>query len=225
METGATIASIAHLIGERGRSQILGALMGGRALTATELADAAGITRPTVSSHLGKLERAHLIVAEKQGRHRYFRLAGSEVAQLLENMMGVANSIADDRQFGPRDPELRKARVCYDHLAGTLGVLVYDGLVRRQLLHVTPEGVALAENGWQLFSRLNIRCDAISNTRRPLCRACIDWSERRHHLAGALGAALLNRLFELDWAQQVRDSRAVRFSSTGERKLRELFAK
>lgn len=224
MDTGPTIASIAHLIGERGRSQILGALMGGRALTATELADAAGITRPTVSTHLGKLERAHLIVAEKQGRHRYFRLAGSEVAQLLENMMGVANSIAGDRQFGPRDPDLRKARVCYDHLAGTLGVLIYDGLVRQQLLNVAPDGVALAENGWKVFARLNITTDSITNTRRPLCRACIDWSERRHHLAGALGAVLLERLFELDWAQPVNGSRAVRFSATGERKLRELFA-
>lgn len=224
MDAGPTIARIAHLIGERGRSQILGALMGGRALTATELADAAGITRPTVSTHLGKLERARLIVAEKQGRHRYFRLAGSDVAQLLENMMGVANSIADDRQFGPRDPALRKARVCYDHLAGTLGVLVYDGLVRKELLNVTPEGVALVENGWTLFGRLNITADAIANARRPLCRACIDWSERRHHLAGALGAALLHRLFELDWAGPIRDSRVVRFSSTGEKKLRELFA-
>ncbi|MBB6094126.1 DNA-binding transcriptional ArsR family regulator [Povalibacter uvarum] len=224
MDAGPTIARIAHLIGERGRSQILGALMGGRALTATELADAAGITRPTVSTHLGKLERARLIVAEKQGRHRYFRLAGSEVAQLLENMMGVANSIADDRQFGPRDPQLRKARVCYDHLAGTLGVLVYDGLVRRELLSVTPEGVALAENGWTLFGQLNLTADAIANPRRPLCRACIDWSERRHHLAGGLGAALLDRLFELGWASPIRDSRVVRFSSSGEKKLRELFA-
>lgn len=223
MDAGPTIARIAHLIGERGRSQILGALMGGRALTATELADAAGVTRPTVSTHLGKLERARLIVAEKQGRHRYFRLAGSEVAQLLENMMGVANSIAVDRQFGPRDPELRKARVCYDHLAGTLGVLVYDGLVRQELLNVTPEGVALAENGWKLFGRLNITADAISNTRRPLCRACIDWSERRHHLAGALGAALLDRLLELGWASTIRDSRVVRFSPSGEKKLRDLF--
>lgn len=223
MDAGPSLARVASLIGERGRAEILGALMSGRALTATELADVAGITRPTVSAHLGKLERAQLIAAEKQGRHRYFRLASSEIAQLLEGMMGAAHAIEATRQFGPSDPELRKARVCYDHLAGTLGVLIYDGLAQRRLLRTTADGISLADDGWRPFERIGINASTITAGRRPLCRACIDWSERRHHLAGALGAALFERFLELGWARRVRDSRIVRFSPAGERKLREVF--
>lgn len=223
MSAGPSLSRIASLIGERGRAEILGALMGGRALTATELADVAGITRPTVSAHLGKLQAAHLIAAEKQGRHRYFRLASSEIAHLLEGMMGAAHAIDADRRFGPSDPELRKARICYDHLAGALGVLVYDGLSARRMLRTTTDGISLTDDGWQPFTRIGIVRARIDARRRPLCRACIDWSERRHHLAGALGAALLERLLELRWAGRVRDSRVIRFSAIGEKKLREIF--
>jgi DNA-binding transcriptional ArsR family regulator len=224
MHEGPSITGIAAIIGERGRAQILTALMSGRALTATELADISGVTRPTVSSHLRKLEHARLIAAESQGRHRYFRLAGSDVAQLLESMMGAAYQALDlDRTFGPRDPELRKARLCYDHLAGELGVLIYDGLQSRSAFSITPQGLLLNDCGWEILGKLGLRRVDVVRSRRPVCRACMDWSERRHHLAGTLGKTLMTRLAELHWAAQLPDSRVVRFSTQGERALREIF--
>ncbi len=224
MQEGITIARVATLMAERGRAQILGALMSGRALTATELADAAGVTRPTASSHLGKLQRAHLIAAESQGRHRYFRLASNEVAQLLESMMAADHLLAPDRHYGPHDPELRKARVCYDHLAGALGVAAYDAMKQHRLLALAADELMPTDAGWAVFDRLGILASRMPATRRPLCRTCLDWSERRHHLAGALGTALLTRIIELRWAKPVKDSRVVRFSAAGERALRQTFS-
>jgi len=223
MQEGLTIARVAALMAERGRAQILGALMSGRALTATELADAAGVTRPTASSHLGKLQRAHLIAAENQGRHRYFRLASNEVAQLLESMMAADHLVSDERHYGPRDPELRKARVCYDHLAGELSVAVYDAMKEQRLLAFVADDLTPTDAGWAAFDRLGIHANRMPATRRPLCRTCLDWSERRHHLAGTLGALLLTRIMELRWAKPVKNSRIVRFSAAGERALRQAF--
>ena len=224
MQEGPTIARVATLMAERGRAQILGALMSGRALTATELADAAGVTRPTASSHLGKLQRARLIAAENQGRHRYFRLASNEVAHLLESMMAADHLVSPDRHYGPRDPELRKARVCYDHLAGELGVAVYEAMKQQRLLAFAVDELRPTDAGWAVFDRLGMGAHQMPATRRPLCRTCLDWSERRHHLAGALGAALLTRIVELRWAKTVEGSRIVRFSAAGERALRQAFA-
>lgn len=222
MSEGPNIARIAAVIGDRGRAQILTALMSGHAWTATELADVAGVSRPTASSHLDKLRQAKLISMESQGRHRYFRIANADVAQLLETMMNAAYRI-DAPQFGPGDPDLRKARRCYDHLAGELGVTIYASLERQHLLHSTPQGLTLSDAGWTLFGKLGLTRADVTRGRRVLCRACIDWSERRYHLAGALGAALLNRMLELRWARQDGKSRVVRFSVTGERSLRRHF--
>jgi DNA-binding transcriptional ArsR family regulator len=224
MHEGPNIARIATIIGERGRAQILTALMSGRAMTATELADAAGVTRPTASSHLSKLHQAKLIAADRQGRHRYFRIASSDVAELLEGMMGAAHQIVASPMFGPADPALRKARLCYDHLAGELGVLIYDGIERRHGFTMTTRGLVLNEGGWQLLGELGLCAGEMPQTRRPECRACIDWSERRHHLAGAIGACLLARLVELRWAQLLQGSRVVRFTAAAERSLREIFS-
>lgn len=212
------LAQIAAVIGERGRAQILLALLSGRALTATELADSAGVTRPTGSAHLGRLRRARLIVMEKQGRHRYFRIANDEIANLLESMLGAASN-ALSIQTGPKDPALRKARRCYDHLAGELGVLVYDALEDRRVLHWSKGELALTKDGWTLFDRIGIRAATMPDSRRPLCRACIDWSERRYHLAGTLGAALMSRVLDLKWATLLPDSRVLRFTVAGERSL------
>lgn len=218
------IARVAAVIGERGRAQVLTALMDGRALTATELADAVGVARSTMSSHLSRLRRAQLIAAESQGRHRYFRIANSEVAELLEGMMGLTQLTAPAQVFGPRDPTLRKARLCYDHLAGELGVLIYDGLQRRGAFAHACNGLTVSDSGWALLSKLGLFAASIPQTRRPLCRACLDWSERRHHLAGALGAALMTRLMELRWARRLPHSRALHFAAQGERAVREMFA-
>jgi DNA-binding transcriptional ArsR family regulator len=224
MKDGPNIVGIAALIGDHARAEILTALTTGQALTATELAGVAGVTKQTVSAHLAKLLEARLVAVESQGRHRYFRLDNRDVAQLLESLMGVAYRTGAVRlRASPREPALRKARVCYDHLAGELGVLVFDGLEQRRLLRTGSDGLRLTRNGQRFFAGIGIDSEALVSRRRPLCRACLDWSVRRHHLAGALGAALLDRCFELGWARRAKDSRVVNFSPSGEQALRERF--
>ena len=224
MKVGPSIVRIAALIGDHARAEILTALMTGQALTATELADVAGVTKQTVSAHLAKLVDARLLAVESQGRHRYFRLADRDVAQLLESLMGVAYRTGAVRvRSGPREPALRKARVCYDHLAGELGVLVYEGLERKRWLRADARGVAVTRGGLAQFRELGIDVDALATGRRDLCRPCLDWSVRRHHLAGALGAAFLDRCCELGWARRERGSRVVDFTPPGERALRARF--
>lgn len=225
MKDGPNIAHIAALIGDHARAEILTALVPGQALTATELAQVAGVTKQTVSAHLSKLLDAKLLAAESQGRHRYFRLADRDVAALLETLMGVAYRAGAVRvRTGPREPELRKARVCYDHLAGELGVLVYDGLERRRLLQVREGAPQVTRRGERFFLEMGIDVSKLTAERRPLCRGCLDWSMRRPHLAGALGAAILKRCYETGWARRLKGSRVVSFSAPGEKALRERFA-
>lgn len=215
---------IAALIGDHARAEILTALMADQALTATELAGVVNLTKQTVSSHLSKLLDAKLIAVESQGRHRYFRLADRDVAELLESLMGVAFRTGAVRfRPSPREPALRKARVCYDHLAGELGVLAFDSLVRRRHLRRTAIGLEITRAGERFFGELGIDINALAQQRRRLSHACLDWSERRHHLAGAVGAALLDRSYECGWARRAVDSRVVAFSAAGERAFRRLF--
>jgi DNA-binding transcriptional ArsR family regulator len=221
MKDGPNIVGIAALIGDRARADILTALMGDHALTATELAQVADVTKQTISAHLSKLLGAQLLAVESQGRHRYYRLADHDVAQLLENLMGVAFRTGAVRaRLSPREPTLRKARVCYDHLAGDLGVEVYESLQKGRALISSSEGPQLTSQGRTLLRDLGIDLDALSNGKRALCRTCLDWSVRRHHLAGALGAALLDRYCELGWARRAKGTRVVQFSPRGEKALR-----
>lgn len=221
MKDGPNIIRIAALIGDHARAEVLTALMSGMALTATELAEVAGVTKQTISSHLAKLVDAQLLVVEAQGRHRYFRLADHDVAQLLESLMNVAFRTGALRmRSSPREPALRKARVCYDHLAGELGVHLYDQLVQAGAFTISTDGVQLTPAGGQIVHALGIDTEALVSKRRTFCRTCLDWSERRHHLAGALGSALLARFEELGWARRAADSRVVTFTVTGEKKLR-----
>ena len=224
MKDGPNVARIAALIGDQARAEALTALVGGEALTATELAQVAGVTKQTISSHLAKLVDARLIAVESQGRHRYFRLADRDVGELLERLMGVAYRTGAVRfRASPREPALRLARVCYDHLAGELGVLAFDSLEQQRVLKSSSDGVELTRRAGKYFGELGIDIGDLTHERRPLCRACLDWSVRRHHLAGALGQALLRRCFELGWARRAKDSRAVIFSAAGERAFRERF--
>ena len=224
MKDGPNFVGIAALIGDHARAEILTALMGEQALTATELADVAGVTKQTVSTHLAKLVEGRLLTVQSQGRHRYFRLADRDVAQLLESLMGVAfRSGAVRARSSPREPALRKARVCYDHLAGELGVLVYDSLEQRRHLVATEDGAELTPQGHRFCRTLGIDVEALARQRRALCRACLDWSVRRNHLAGAVGAAILDRCIELGWAKRAKNSRVVNFSAVGENALRKLF--
>lgn len=222
MKDGPNIVGIAALIGDHARAEVLTALMADRALTATELAAIAGVTKQTISAHLAKLADAGLVAVERQGRHRYFRLADRDVAQLLESLMGVAFRTGALRlNPSPRDPALRRARVCYDHLAGELGVEIHDGLMERQALAAAADGLVLTDAGHWLLRRLGVDVAEVASQRRKFCQACLDWSERRHHLAGALGAALLTRFIDLGWARRARDSRVVMVTESGHRALRE----
>jgi DNA-binding transcriptional ArsR family regulator len=224
MKDGPNIARIASLLGDRARADALTALMTDSALTATELAAIAGVTKQTMSAHLAKLLDAALLEVDQQGRHRYFRLANEDVARLLESLMGVAFRTGAVRLISsPREPALRKARICYDHLAGELGVLAYEALLQHGVVEVSKKGLHLTESGVQWFSRLGIDTGAVAQQRRMFCRPCMDWSERRHHLAGSLGAAILSRFCQLGWVLRDRKSRAIHFTPLGERMFQALF--
>lgn len=224
MKDGPDIARIAALIGDPARANMLTALMSGKALTATELAAEAGVTPATASAHLAKLEQGGLLVIRKQGRHRYAALAGPEVAQVLEALMGLAAGSGHLRtRTGPRDAALRKARVCYNHLAGDLGTQLFDALVAQDLLLKGDDAPALTAKGADALRDFGIDLTRLSQDRAPLCRECLDWSERRAHLAGSVGRALLARIEALGWARRQQDSRALRFSPEGERAFRARF--
>jgi DNA-binding transcriptional ArsR family regulator len=224
MKDGPNIAKIASLLGDPARADVLTALMTDRALTATELATIAGVTKQTMSAHLAKLLDAALVTVDQQGRHRYFRLADPDVASLLESLMGVAFRTGAVRLLSsPREPALRKARICYDHLAGELGVTAYEALLRHGVFELAHEELRLSELGVAWFRRLGIDTDAAARQRRTFCRPCMDWSERRHHLAGSLGAALLSRFHDLKWAARDKDSRVIRFTPRGQRAFQDLF--
>jgi DNA-binding transcriptional ArsR family regulator len=219
------IAAIAGLIGDRARANILTALMEGRALTATELARAANITKQTASSHLAKLLDARLVSVEQTGRHRYHRLADDDVGLAIEQLIGLAARL--DRktvQTGPTDSAMRKARVCYDHLAGEMGVLLLDSLERRGVVARSGRTLTLTADGESFLKDRRIHVDALPKGRRPLCLSCLDWSVRRYHLAGALGALVLAHCFERGWARRVRGTRTVVFSVIGERAFRKELA-
>ena len=225
MRDGPHIARVASLIGDQARAEILTVLMADRALTATELAHHAGITRATASTHLAKLVDARLLSMVKQGRHRYFRLADRDVARLLESLMGVAfRSGAVRLASSPREPALRKARICYDHLAGELAVWAFERMVAKRVFAIDPTSFALTASGARWFESRGISTESLANPRRVLCRPCLDWGERRHHLAGALGAALMQHCFDLRWARRVANSRVVAFTPLGERELRRMIS-
>ena len=227
MKAGPDIAMVAALVGDPARSNMLTALMTGRALTASELAHQAGVTPQTASSHLSKLEAGGLVEQEKQGRHRYFRLSDPDVASVLEGLEGLAARAGHMRmRTGPKDPALRHARVCYDHLAGDLGVQMLDSMKNQKLVRQKKQDIELTAEGAKFLERnLQISSDMLSHPRRPVCKACLDWSERRHHLAGTLGAAMMSRFAELKWAARdtTTGSRVVNFTRAGEKRFATLF--
>ena len=231
MATNATFARIAALAGDPARAGMLHALMDGRALTASELAGVAGITAQTASSHLARMTDAGLLAVEKQGRHRYHRLASPEVAHMMETIMQVASTLQPSSQrrltVGPRDAALRAARTCYDHLAGRLGVALADAMVAAGYAELGSDGGILTDAGLGFLGRIGIDVDdLLARRKRParvLCRPCLDWSERRPHLAGAVGAALCTHSLEKRWVRRLNHTRAVEVTPKGWRVFREEF--
>ena len=218
------MAEVAALVGDPARANILCALLGGRALTATELAFAAGVSPQTTSGHLGKLLTARLLVLMRQGRHRYYRLAGPHVGLMLESIMNVA--LTGPPRYQPpskRDETLRHARTCYDHIAGVLGVGLAERLTERDFVILGAEAGEVTPAGAKFLSNFGVDLSSARARRRVFCRPCVDWTERRPHIGGAVGAALANRCFELRWIERMRDTRALTVTPAGRRGLREIF--
>ncbi|WP_157017663.1 ArsR/SmtB family transcription factor [Mesorhizobium xinjiangense] len=216
MRDGPDIARIASLVGDPARANMLMALMDGGALTASELALEAGVSLSTASSHLSKMMDGGLLKLASQGRHRYFSLAGGEVAAMLESITGVAAAVGPKRtRPGPREEALRQARVCYDHLAGAQAVEMLESFVSRGVLIGDDDALKLGARGAAFFAEHGIDTAAMAARRRPVCRSCLDWSVRRSHLAGALGAAILDRILSEKWARRDPGSRVVRFTPPG----------
>jgi DNA-binding transcriptional ArsR family regulator len=224
MKVGPDIATLGALLGDPARANMLTALLAGQALTAGELAREAGVTAQTASSHLSRLEAGGLLTQKKQGRHRYYALSGEDVAGVIEALMGLAARTGHTRvRTGPKEPALRRARVCYDHLAGDLAVAMLESLVARGLVDETQQALTLTPAGRTFMETLGLDLPALVASRRPLCKGCLDWSVRRTHLAGALGAALLDRFYSLGWAAREPGTRLVRFTPRGLDAFREIF--
>ncbi len=228
MASQGAFTEIASLAGDPARAGMLHALMDGRALTASELAEAAHVTPQTASGHLVKLAAGGLIAVEKQGRHRYHRLASPAVARMLESIMQVAADAAPRHKpvvTGPRDKALRAARTCYDHLAGHLGVALADSMIANGQIELTPDAGIVTANGATLFDRLGIALESRgpAKGKRILCRPCLDWSERRPHIGGALGAALCTHCLRGGWIRRVDGSRAVSVTTKGRQEFRNVF--
>jgi DNA-binding transcriptional ArsR family regulator len=228
MTTSARFSEVASLAGDPARAGMLHALMDGRALTASELARVASVTPQTASGHLSRMTAGGLVAVEKQGRHRYYRLATPAVAQMMESIMQVASGLAAARPApvtGPRDLALRTARTCYDHLAGRLGVALADALAAGGYVELERDAGLVTDAGVLLFSRIGVDVAALSAGRgargRVLCRPCLDWSERRPHIGGSVGAALCALSFEEDWIRRVKGTRAVSVTPKGHRVFRE----
>ncbi|WP_127091846.1 ArsR/SmtB family transcription factor [Aquabacter cavernae] len=222
--SGNTIAEVGGLMGDAARANMLMALMGGQALTAGELARVARITPQTASGHLAKMIEGRLLAVEKQGRHRYYRLASGEVAHAMQALMALA---ADGHRrhhpLGPRDAALRLARTCYDHMAGRLAVAIADALSAQDCMVLSDGAAVLTQKGRAVLDSVGLPMDGTS-ARRPLCRTCLDWSERRPRLAGRLGAALLARALDLGWIVRTPGNRALTLTGQGEEGFRRAFS-
>jgi DNA-binding transcriptional ArsR family regulator len=200
---------------------MLSLLMDGRAFTAGELSSAAHVMPQTASGHLARMVDAGLLVVAQQGRHRYYRLASPQVGQMLEGMMVVAAADPAARRFGPRDEAMRFARTCYDHLAGQLAIAIADRLVENGYLLLSDDGGEVTAAGRAFFAKQKL--DLKMQSHRPFCRPCLDWSERRYHLAGTLGTRIKSAFFEQGWIRQRTGSRTVEVTALGHGKIRDIY--
>jgi DNA-binding transcriptional ArsR family regulator len=225
MVAAANMVEVAALVGDTARATMLAALMSGQALTGSELAFVARISRSTASEHLSKLVTAGLIAVTTRRRFRYYRIASPLVAQMLESIIAVA-AIEVPPRFQPRsarDDALRFARTCYDHLAGRIGVAIADALVAKGYVVLGDDGGELTPSGAQFLAEFGAQLSPPARSKRIFCRACLDWSERRYHIAGLVGAEICRRCLELGWFARERDTRAVRVTERGRIGLRDAF--
>lgn len=225
MKANSNVAVIASLVSETSRAAILTVLLDGRFHAASELAYMAGIQPQTASFHLAKMVNANVVAVEKQGRHRYYGIRNQEVAQVMESLLSLAPPVPiKSLRQASEDKALRYARTCYDHLAGSIGVQLTNALLRAGILREDKEGFAVTEDGEDFFASFQIDLEQVKKKRRSFSHKCLDWSERRHHLAGALGNALLEKLLEVNWVQRLPNTRAIKITSEGKRGFKEVFS-
>jgi DNA-binding transcriptional ArsR family regulator len=216
--------NIASLIGDPTRAAVLWTLLDGKAFTATELSIAADTSPQNMSMHLGKMLQAGLLLAESQGRHRYYRFAAQEVAYAIEALASLVKPVAlKAAQPAMRNDPAKYCRTCYDHLAGKAGVMITDGLLKQGLLLPGEKAFDVSAKGIKWFNTISIDVKALQQLRRPLAKPCLDWSERRHHLAGSLGAALLDSMLTLGWIRRMKQSRAVIITAKGQQEIYKYF--
>ena len=224
MITGPIIAEIAALVGDPARATMMTALLDGRALTAGELALAARITPQTASAHLAKLTAAGLLSMVRDGRHRHFRLASPTVTDMIDAIVAVAlEKRPPSRPLSRQARALGAARVCFDHLAGRLSVDLTDAFLTRRYLVVDGDAAEITTRGRRFFSKFGVDLPTPGPARRRTCRLCLDWTERRPHIAGAVGAAIMRRYFDLGWMERIKRSQAVLVTPLGRRGFREAF--
>jgi DNA-binding transcriptional ArsR family regulator len=225
MVAAANMVEVAALVGDTARATMLAALMGGQALTGSELAFLANVSRPTASEHLVKLVEARLVAVMAQGRYRYYRIASPLVARMLESMIAVA-ALEVPARYQPRslrDDALRFARTCYDHVAGQVGVAIADALIARGHVVLGDDGGLVTDAGARFLTEFGAELNPPHRTRRVFCRPCLDWSERRYHVAGRVGAEIWRRCLALGWLVRSRDTRALRLTGAGDAGLRDTF--
>lgn len=223
MNAPVSLTCVAGLIGDASRSDMLVALLAGRALTAGELSMIAGISAQNASGHLQKLLEGRLVSIEAQGRHRYYRLSTPDVAHALESLAAVSSAGTFRHQESPQLSQIRFCRTCYDHLAGEVAVSVTSSLLKRGLVREDGRDFLVTSSGRAFLEKLGIEVALLHSQRRALARRCLDWTERRPHISGALGAAILLKCKELKWIAPIRGSRAVRLTTKGEECLAEHF--
>ncbi|MDN4084507.1 ArsR/SmtB family transcription factor [Paenibacillus polymyxa] len=225
MSTQSNVAMIASLVSEPSRAAILTALLDGRFHTASELAHMAGIKPQTASFHLAKMTEAQVVTVEKQGRHRYYGIQDPEVAQVMESLLSIAPPVPiKSFKQASENEAIRLARTCYDHVAGHLGVQIMSFFMQKGILSEDQDGLHITQQGEIFFADFQINLKNTRQKRRSFSHKCLDWSERRHHLAGALGSALLDRLFELHWVEHLPTTRAIRITAEGKRGFKEVFS-
>ncbi|MHB0862959.1 ArsR/SmtB family transcription factor [Paenibacillus sp. SEL3] len=225
MSTKSNVAMIASLVSEPSRAAILTALLDGRFHTASELAHMAGIKPQTASFHLAKMTEAHVVTVEKQGRHRYYGIQDPEVARVMESFLSIAPPVPiKSFKQASENEAIRLARTCYDHVAGQLGVQIMSFFMQRGILSEDQDGLHITDQGETFFTDFQIDLTKTRQKRRSFSHKCLDWSERRHHLAGALGSAILDRLFELHWIERLPTTRAIRITAEGKRGFKEIFS-
>jgi DNA-binding transcriptional ArsR family regulator len=224
MNVETDLAWIASMIGDPTRARMLLTLLDGRARTAKELAFLARVSPATASAHLSKLLAGKLVGVEPQGRHRYYRLSSPLVGQMIESITIVAGEAAPPAQKRPRiDEALANARTCYDHLAGRLAVAISDVLQSREHVIIADGGGEVTSQGQRFFARHGVELNASGTSRRVFCKPCIDWTERRHHIGGAVGAAFCGHCLTSGWLRRARDSRALAITPEGAQAFTDLF--